>query len=145
MGRLIGIDYGQKRTGLAVTDPGQLIPGSLAHVPSDKLLIFLDEYLNKEEVVGFVVGYPKQMNNQPSEAAVFVSAFIKSLQKRFPDIPVHRVDERFTSKMAMDSILMSGVPKNKRRDKGLVDEVSSVLILESFLQQREWKEKNCII
>jgi len=136
MARLIGIDYGSKRTGLAVTDPGQRIAGVLTTVDSIHLYDFLQQYISKEPVEGFVIGFPRQMNFQPSESAHLVQAFVKGLVKKFPDIPVHWVDERFTSQMALQSMIMGGSSKADRRNKGNIDAVSAAIILESWLQQK---------
>jgi putative Holliday junction resolvase len=136
MGRIIAIDYGQKRVGLAVTDELQLIATSLTTVPSAEVLIFLKEYLAKNPVTCFVVGEPRQMNNQPSESARFIEPFIRALRSEFPGIPVERVDERFTSMMAQRTILESGVRKKVRQDKALVDTVSATIMLQSYLEGR---------
>ena len=136
MGRLIGIDYGKKRTGLAVTDPGQMIASVLGMVESHLIYGYLEQYLAKEAVDGFVVGFPRQMNFQPSESAPLVQAFAKGLAKKFPGIPVHWVDERFTSKMALQSMIEAGSTRKQRADKGRIDAVSAAIILESYLQQQ---------
>ncbi len=141
MGRIIGIDYGQKRTGLAVTDPEQRIAGVLATVASHELYTYLEKYLSAEVVEGFVVGFPRQMNFQPSESAQYVQAFVKGLKKKFPEIPVYWIDERFTSKMAVQSMVASGASKSARRDKGNIDAVSAAIILESWLQKRIFESK----
>ena len=140
MGRIIGIDYGQKRTGLAVTDPEQRIAGVLTTVASNELYTYLEKYVHNEPVEGFVVGFPREMNNQPSESAQYVQAFVKGLIKKFPEIPVFWTDERFTSKMAMQTLIAAGASKSDRRDKGNVDAVSAAIILESWLQERKFKE-----
>lgn len=136
MARLIGIDYGRKRTGLAVTDPEQRIAGVLDTVESYGIYDYLEKYIRKESVEGFVIGFPRQMNFQPSESAPLVQAFAKGLMKKFPDIPVFWVDERFTSKMALQSMIQGGSSKSDRRDKGNIDAVSAAIILESWLQQK---------
>jgi putative holliday junction resolvase len=136
MGRLIGIDYGRKRTGLAVTDPEQRIAGVLCTVESYSIYTYLEKYIRNEPVEGFVIGFPRQMNFQPSESAPLVQAFAKGLVKKFPDIPVFWVDERFTSKMALQSMIDGGSTKADRRDKGNIDAVSAAIILESWLQQK---------
>lgn len=135
MGRLIGIDYGQKRSGLAVTDPEQRIAVVLTTVPSYQLLDFLSGYLAREPVDGFVVGFPRQMNFNPSESSAYVQAFVKGLSKRFPGIPVHWIDERFTSVMAVQSMIEAGSKKSDRRNKDNIDAVSAAIILESYLQK----------
>ncbi|MFA6127760.1 MAG: Holliday junction resolvase RuvX [Bacteroidales bacterium] len=136
MARLIGIDYGRKRTGLAVTDPEKRIAGVLGTVESYEIYNYLEKYLQKETVEGFVIGFPRQMNFQPSESAPLVQAFAKGLMKKFPAIPVFWVDERFTSKMALQSMIDGGSSKADRRDKGNIDAVSAAIILESWLQQK---------
>lgn len=135
LGRVMALDYGKKRTGIAVTDTLQLIASGLTTVASHELLDFLKQYVAQEEVVCFVVGEPKQMNNTPSESAVFIEPFIKVLQKNFPAIPIERQDERFTSKMAKQSMLAGGMKKKKRQDKALVDEISATIILQAFLNR----------
>ncbi len=136
MGRILAIDYGQKRVGLAVTDELQMIAGALTTVPNKDILTFLSEYLKKEHVERIVVGEPRQMNGLPSESAGMIEAFVRSLKKRFPEVMIERVDERFTSKMASQAILFSGTKKKVRQDKSLVDKVSAVLILQSYLEMR---------
>lgn len=136
MARIIGIDYGSKRTGLAVTDPGQRIAGVLGTVLSHDLYRYLEEYVSREPVEAFVIGFPRQMNHQPSESAPLVQAFAKGLAKKFPEIPVYWVDERFTSVMAGRAMIDSGASRSKRQDKGNVDAVSAAIILESWLQQK---------
>jgi putative Holliday junction resolvase len=136
MGRLIGIDYGRKRTGLAVTDPGQRIAGVLATVESHRIYEYLEEYCGREPVDGFVIGFPRQMNYQPSESAPLVQAFAKGLARKFPEIPVEWMDERFTSKMALQSMIDAGSSRKDRMNKGNVDAVSAAIILESYLQRR---------
>lgn len=134
MSRILAIDYGQKRVGLAVTDELKLIANSLATVPSKDIFVFLKDYLSKENVECFVVGEPKQMNYTVSESAKFIEPFVKKLAKMFPDIPVERMDERFTSKMASQAILQSGLKKKARQNKALIDKVSATLILQSYLK-----------
>lgn len=136
MGRIIAIDYGRKRTGLAATDTLQLIANGLTTVPSGELVKYLQEYISREPVDRFVVGLPKQMNNEASENMVYVEAFVKHLKRAIPDIPVEYYDERFTSVLAQRAIREGGVKKWKRRDKALVDEVSAVIILQSYLENK---------
>ena len=133
MGRILAIDYGQKRVGLAVTDELRMIAGALASVHSKDVIAYLKEYVARENVDCFVVGYPLTLQNKLSESARFTEPFVKHLQKTFPNIPVERMDERFTSKMATAAILESGVRKKVRQDKALVDKVSAVIILQSYL------------
>jgi putative holliday junction resolvase len=141
MGRLIGIDYGAKRTGLAVTDPEQRIAGVLTTVLSHQALDYLGQYVAREPVDGFVIGFPRQMNAQPSESAPLVQAFAKGLARRFPEIAIHWVDERFTSSMALQSMIEGGSSKSDRRKKENIDAVSAAIILESFLQQEKAKRE----
>jgi putative holliday junction resolvase len=141
MGRLVGIDYGRKRTGLAVTDPLRIIANSLTTIPSEQVLDFLKTYLSKEPVDGFVVGYPRQMNNLPSEAVAFIDPFIRKLKAVFPDKPVYLADERFTSKLAMQAMIMGGVKKKDRQNKALVDTVSATIILQSFMEMKDLSQQ----
>jgi len=136
LGRILAIDYGQKRTGLAVTDELRMIAGALATVPSKDVIAFLKDYVSREKVDCFVVGYPLTLQNKLSESGRFTEPFVRYLQKSFPGIPVERVDERFTSKMAAAAILESGAKKKDRRDKALVDKVSAVIILQSYIEMQ---------
>ena len=136
MGRILAFDYGTKRTGIAVTDPLQLIASGLKTVETSEILTFLEAYCNDEEVVLFVVGLPKQMNNLPSESEQFIKSFIRNLKRSFPEIPINREDERFTSKMALQSMIDSGIKKKQRQNKGMVDEISATLILQSYLNRK---------
>ena len=135
MGRILAIDYGQKRVGLAVTDPLKIIASSLKTVHSKDVLEFIIEYCKEEVVETFVVGLPVQMNGKPSESVKFIDPFIKKLAKEFPDIPIERIDERFTSKMAQRALIDGGVKKKKRQDKALLDSISATIILQSYLEQ----------
>jgi putative Holliday junction resolvase len=136
MARILAIDFGQKRVGLAITDELQIIATALTTVPAAEVLPFLKEYTSKNTVECFVVGEPKQMNNTASESAKYIEPFILRLKKEFPSIPVERIDERFTSVMATQAIRDSGAKKKVRMDKSLVDTVSAVIILQSFLEKR---------
>ncbi|MDR0971914.1 MAG: Holliday junction resolvase RuvX [Bacteroidales bacterium] len=133
MGRLLAIDYGEKRVGLAVSDKNRIIATALTTISTKDVFNYLDEYIKKEEVDEFIVGKAKQMNNTLSESSVFIEPFVEELKKRYPNIKVVRVDERFTSKMAQNAILSSGVNKKKRQDKALIDRVSAVIILQSYM------------
>lgn len=133
MGRILAIDYGTKRTGIAVTDEMQIIASGLTTVNTNKLLPFLKNYISTETVEKFVVGEPKQMDNTVSESEVFIQKFLEKLNKEIPSIPVERVDERFTSKMAFQTMIDSGLKKKQRQNKALVDEISATLILQSYL------------
>lgn len=133
MGRILAIDYGTKRTGLAVTDEMQIIASGLTTVGTKELLQFLKDYVSKENVEKIVVGLPKQMDNTASESEVYIKKFLVQLAKVIPEIPVDRVDERFTSKMAFQTMIDSGLKKKQRKNKALVDEISATLILQSYL------------
>ena len=135
MARILALDYGKIRTGIAVTDELQLIASGLTTVETKELIPFLEKYLKEETVERFVVGQPKQMDNSPSGSEELIQGFLKKLMAVFPAIPVERQDERFTSKMAFQSMLDSGVKKKKRRDKALVDEISATLILQAYLNR----------
>jgi putative Holliday junction resolvase len=133
MGRIIAIDYGTKRTGLAVTDEMQLIASGLTTVETKVLIPFLKDYVAKEKVDKFVVGLPKQMDNTASESEIYIQKFLIQLVKDVPHIPVDRVDERFTSKMAFQTMIDGGLKKKQRQNKALINEISATLILQSYL------------
>lgn len=137
MGRIVAIDYGTRRTGIAVTDPLQIIATGLTTVASHQVMKFLEQFVSENEVECFVVGEPKQMNNLPSESAGAVNLFVQQLSKKFTSIPVKRLDERFTSKMATQSILNSGVKKTARQEKELVDMVSATILLQSYMEGKK--------
>lgn len=139
MGRILAIDYGRKRTGLAVTDTMQLIANGLTTVHSGDLIKYLQDYTLREPVELFVVGLPKQMNNEPSENMKYVEIFVKHLKRTLPDIPVEYYDERFTSLLAQKAMLEGGLKKKKRQEKALVDEISAVIILQSYLEMKRNK------
>jgi putative Holliday junction resolvase len=136
MARILAIDYGLKRTGIAVTDELQIIASGLTTVLTNDLISFLKDYIKKEKIELFLIGEPKQMNNSPSESEVFIIPFIKKLESVFPNIPIKRVDERFTSKMAFQTMIDSGFKKNQRKNKALIDEISATLILQSYLYSK---------
>jgi len=135
LGRIIALDYGKVRTGIAITDELQLIASGLTTVPTKELIQFLKEYTTNEVVDTFVIGEPKQMDNTPSESEVLIQGFLKELKKAYPDMPIVRQDERFTSKMAMQSMVASGMKKKQRRNKEIVDEISATLILQAYLNK----------
>lgn len=137
MARIIAFDYGKKRTGIAVTDELQIIASGLTTVETSDIFSFLTKYLSDENVELFVVGLPKQMNNLPSESEQLIQPFIKKLQSTFPNIPIVRVDERFSSKMAFQAMIDGGVKKQQRRNKALIDEVSATIILQSYLYYKK--------
>lgn len=139
MGRIVAIDYGQKRVGLAVTDELRIIATGLQTVHSKDIFSFLDQYTKQENVDMFVVGEPRQMNNTASDAQRFTEPFVKKLRKHFPNITVERVDERFTSMMAQQTILEAGLKKKDRQNKGLVDKVSATIMLQSYMLSMKTK------
>ncbi len=136
MSRIVAFDYGSKRTGIAVTDELQLIASGLTTVETSTIFSFLSTYLAQEKVSLFVVGDARQLNNQPSESAQLIQEFIKKLQSTFPHIPIKLIDERFTSKLAFQSMIDSGLKKKHRQDKKLLDEISATIILQSYLYHR---------
>ncbi|MDA3891419.1 MAG: Holliday junction resolvase RuvX [Salinivirgaceae bacterium] len=138
MGRIIAIDYGRKRTGIAVTDPLQMIANGLTTVQSSTTIDFLKQYFVKEKVDAIVVGHAKQMNNTDSESMQYIKPFIKQLSKHFPEMPVYLVDERFTSKIAHQTMIDGGLKKKKRQDKALVDTISATIILQSYMEQKDF-------
>ncbi len=133
MGRILSIDYGKKRTGLAVTDPLRIIATALETVPSTELLSYLKTYSQKETVDEFVIGMPKTLKNEDSETAPLVRKFMEQLKTTFPDKPIHEVDERFTSSMAQQAMIDGGMKRKDRQEKGHVDKISATLILQSYL------------
>jgi len=133
MSRIMAIDYGQKRVGLAVTDEAQIIATALDTIHVKDIFQYLKQYVEKENVSSFVVGEPKQLNNTPSESVRFVDPFVKKLRKEFPLIKVERYDERFTSKMAFQSMIDMGMKKKDRRDKANIDKISAVILLQSYM------------
>ena len=139
MGRIIAIDYGRRRSGLAVSDKMQIIANGLCTIPSGGVVEFLKNYILLEDVELFVVGQPKQLNNEPSENMQFVKSFVNHLKKIIPKIPIEYFDERFTSVMAHKAMIDGGLKKKKRQDKALVDEISAVLILQGFLERKRLK------
>lgn len=137
MGRILALDYGQKRTGIAVTDPLQMIANGLTTVPSAEVLAFLAEYVHKEVVEAIIIGYPRQMNNMPSQAVKYIEPFVRKLKHTFPDMEIVMVDERFTSKMAVQTMIEGGAKKKMRRNKKIVDMISATIILQSYLESRK--------
>jgi putative Holliday junction resolvase len=137
MGRLLAIDFGTKRIGLAETDPLQIIASGLDTVDNKKIFEFLDSYLKREQVDEFIVGEPKQMDDTPSESEKYIRPFIEELQKKYPNIPVKRFDERYTSKMAFQTMIDSGIGKKARRNKGLIDKISATIILQSYMESQQ--------
>ncbi len=133
MSRILSIDYGQKRTGIAVTDELQIIASGLTTIPSATAIDFLKEYFSKEDVSVVLIGEPKQMNGEPSESSAIIKGFVTHFTNHFPDMKVVRVDERFTSKMAFQTMIDSGLKKNQRKNKALIDEISATIMLQDYL------------
>lgn len=142
MGRIIGIDYGSKRIGLAVTDPLQIFASPLTTVSPADFDNFIKGYIKTDTVDAFVIGYPVQMNNQPSASVSYINPFIKKLKKEYPEIHIYLADERFTSQMALRTMIDGGVKKKDRQDKSMVDKISASIILQSFLDHRSKKTEN---
>ena len=136
MGRILAIDYGQKRVGLAVTDPMQMIANALDTIPVHEIFIYLENYLSCELVDKFVVGLPKQMNGEDSESKKYIDEFVTGLKRKFPDKEIILFDERFTSVMAQRTILESGIGKKARQNKALVDKIAAVIILQGYMETR---------
>ena len=136
MGRILAIDYGRKRVGVAVSDPGKLIATGLQTVRACDVLDFLAEYTGREKVELFVVGHPKQMDNSDSESMTYINPFVTALKKRFPEIPVVMYDERFTSVLAHRALIEGGAKRKTRQDKGLIDTMSATIILTSYMEQQ---------
>ncbi len=141
MSRILAIDYGRKRTGIAVTDPGQVIASGLTTVPTHQLIDFLVKYVKEEKVERIIIGHPKQMNNEDSENMRYILPFMGKLKKQIPDIPVELVDERFTSVLAHQAMLAGGLKKKDRQNKALVDEISATIILQSYLESKKYMMK----
>lgn len=142
MGRILAIDYGRKRTGVAVTDILQIVPGGIGTIQTSKLIDFLKEYISKENVDKIVVGYPKRMDFTDSETMNLIRPLVKKLQSLFPDIEIILFDERFTTKIAQMAVIESGIKKEKRRNsKGLLDEISAVIILRDYLESLNYKNR----
>ncbi len=138
MGRILAIDVGQKRIGLAVTDPLGIIATGLDTVSISKVFEYLAAYSEKEKIDLFIIGHPLQMNNKPSESVKYIEPFFKKLKKTFPDIPVRFADERFTSKLAKQAIIAGGHSKEARKNKAMIDKISAVIMLQSFLDQENF-------
>lgn len=136
MPRILALDYGLKRTGIAVTDELQIIASGLTTVPSETIISFLKDYFAKEDVIKVLIGEPKQMNGQPSESTPVIEKFVAEFKTNFPDIIVERVDERFTSKMALQTMIDSGLKKKQRQNKGLIDEIAATILLQEYLTRK---------
>lgn len=136
MSRILAIDYGSKRTGIAVTDQLQIIASGLTTIPSETAIAFLKDYFAQETVTKVLIGEPKQMNGQASESTPIVEKFVTDFKKAFPEIELVRVDERFTSKMAFQTMIDSGLSKKQRQNKGLVDEIAATILLQDYLTRK---------
>ncbi|MCC6690572.1 MAG: Holliday junction resolvase RuvX [Bacteroidia bacterium] len=141
MPRIMAIDFGTKRVGVAVTDPNMIIANGLTTIHAKDVLNFLNDYVRKENVICIVVGEPKRMNNEPSDVERQIAPFVKSIEKKFPDIKIERMDERFTSKMAIRAMIDGGLKKKDRQNKETVDMVSATLILQSYMELIKSKNK----
>ena len=144
MARILSIDYGKKRTGLAVTDPLQLIANGLATVSTSELLNYIIAYTRRESVERIVVGEPRQPNGKPSENLPRVQQFVATLLRQLPDIPVELYDERFTSVMAHQALIEGGAKKKTRQDKALVDEISATIILQNYMESQRMKKSHSV-
>lgn len=136
MPRIIAIDYGIKRTGIAVTDELQIIASGLTTIPSETAIGFLAAYFSKEDVIKVLIGEPKQMNGEPSESTPIIEKFVTDFKMAFPEMKIDRVDERFTSKMAFQTMIDSGLKKKQRQNKGLVDEIAATILLQDYLTRK---------
>ncbi|MEW5845717.1 MAG: Holliday junction resolvase RuvX [Bacteroidota bacterium] len=139
MGRIVALDIGRKRTGIAMTDPLRIIASPLETVPTHKIIDYLSGLLQKESIDILIVGYPRQMNNTPSEAVKYIKPIINAIKKNFSNLPIEFVDERFTSKMAMQAMIDGGMKKKDRQEKSNVDKISAAIILQSYLEQLNYK------
>ena len=137
MPRVLAIDYGKKRTGIAITDEMQIIASGLTTIPSETAIAFLKDYFSKEKVERVLIGEPKQMDYTPSESTEIIEAFVEKFKKSFPDLPIERVDERFTSKMAFQTMIDSGLKKKQRQNKALIDEISATIMLQDNLSKKK--------
>ncbi len=137
MARILSIDYGLKRTGIAVTDDFQIIASGLTTIPSTDIIAFLKTYFSKENVETVIIGEPKQMNGLPSESSEIIEKFIAQFHTEFPNMKMERVDERFTSKMAFQTMIDSGLKKKQRQNKGLIDEIAATILLQDYLNYKK--------
>jgi putative Holliday junction resolvase len=137
MARILAVDYGSVRVGVAVTDTSQIIATGLPTVPSKEIFGFLTAYLAKEQVESIVVGDPKHLDNTPAQSAPATEEFVKKLKELFPTMPIYRIDERLTSRMAFQAMIDGGLKKNQRKDKGTIDKVSATLILQTFMEMKK--------
>jgi putative Holliday junction resolvase len=137
MARILSIDYGLRRTGIAVTDDFQIIASGLTTIPSTDIIVFLKTYFSKENVETVIIGEPKQMNGLPSESTEIIEKFITQFHTEFPNMKMERVDERFTSKMAFQTMIDSGLKKKQRQNKGLIDEIAATILLQDYLNYKK--------
>jgi len=140
LSRILSIDYGRKRVGIAVTDPQQIIANKLTTVPTYQIWDFLKDYFEKEDVEKVVIGYPRQLNNQPSDSIRYINPFLRRFQKVYPKMHIEQVDERFTSKIAFQTMIDAGLKKKARQNKATVDAVSAVIILQTYMDQEKFKK-----
>ncbi len=136
MPRILAIDYGKKRTGIAITDELQIIASGLTTIESHTAIQFLENYFNTENVTKVLIGEPKQMNGEPSQSTEIIEEFVTKFKEKFPEMQVIRVDERFTSKMAVQTMIASGLKKNQRKNKALIDEIAATILLQDFLLRK---------
>lgn len=136
MPRILAIDYGIKRTGIAVTDDFQIIASGLTTIPSSELIVFLKDYFKNNSVEKVILGEPKQMNGEPSQSAEIIEQFLTLFTKEFPQMPVDRIDERFTSKMAFQTMIDSGLKKKQRQNKALIDEIAATIMLQDYMSRK---------
>ncbi len=142
MGRILGIDYGRKRTGVAVTDPLQIVAGNLTTVPTHTLMQFIKDYIARETVDRIVIGQPSQLNGEPSESMKYITPFVNRLRKELPQMPIVMYDERFTSTIAHQAMIAGGMKKSDRRDKSRVDAIAATIILNDYLHSRYNQPEN---
>ena len=136
MARILAIDYGQKRIGIAATDPLQMIANGLTTVETPKIYTFLTEYFTREEVETIVVGFPKTLSNEPAEVTRLINPFVEKLRKLYPDKKIELIDERFTSKLAFQTMIDSGISKKARQNKALIDQISATIILQNYMESQ---------
>ena len=140
MGRILAIDYGQKRVGIAVTDPMQIIATGLETLAPHEVIGFIEKYMNEHPVESIVIGFPLQMNGKESESMRYIRPFVKNLKRKFPDMEIVFVDERFTSRLAQRAMIDGGLKKKDRRNKALVDKISATIILQSYIESKNYKQ-----
>lgn len=144
MARVLAIDYGRKKVGLAATDPYQIIANGLGTVPAHTILKYLKKYMEEEVVETIVVGHPKQMNNSDSESMIYIKPFMEKLRVLFPNVKIETMDERFTSKLAFQTMIDAGLGKKSRRNKELIDSISATIILQSWLEKKKLEQVSSV-